>query len=234
MDRIDAEHILKKLLKNIDPDTERIFEDDDIQNYIVLYACSQETIEQAQRSTSSLIKKISQDFLFAFEHAATRSMGLSLFTISDDLRKEQSLMSDSVAEGNTEEVESISKRITSLESRYSSTIKQINNLAKDLRQTQTALTLYEREREYYNFRMGGKKASDLKDIKEEREVIAEKMKENPKVGLGREHGLQDILRSPEHEDSDIVPSGRMKDAGRENFANKIKKYRQERKSENQE
>lgn len=228
MERNEIERIFETIKKGIDPDREKLFDDDDIQRYIVLKALREEVDEDAKRIILSLVKKISEDFFFAFEHPATRGMALSLFTTNDDLKRQESLLSAAASEGNSEEMENLSKQINSLQIRYSSTIKQITNLAQNLQQSSAALTFAEREREYYDYKMNKSKKLKKKDIKEERILINEKMKENKKLGLSSNHGLQDTLFSDEHLETQPLDSGAIKDPARAEFMRTVQKFRQKK------
>ena len=225
---IDTYKIYYEFIKGIDIDYQSIFEDEDIENYIIIQLSSCDSEKDVVKIIKSISKKIIKDFFFAFEYAATRNMGLSLFSVSNDLRKQQALLSSSVAEGSAEESENISKQITQLESRYNSTIKQITSLAANLSSRSSAVTLADREREYYDYKMGRKKISDKKDIREEVFLIGEKMKENAKLGLPRNQGLQDVLDFERHAESNIDDSGVISDRSRLAYLKKMEVQRQKR------
>lgn len=228
MGRQEIEIIFDKIKAGIDPDKENIFEDDDVRGYVILKAMREESVDDIKRIISSLMKKISEDFFFAFEHPATRNMALSLFTTNDDLKRQETLLSAAASEGNSEEMENLSKQINSLQIRYSGTIKQITSLSHALQQSSTALTLTEREREYYDWKQSKGKKQRKKDIKEERILISEKVKENKKLGLLNNHGLQDTLFSDEHRDTKINDSGKIQDPARAEFMKTVEKFRQKK------
>jgi len=225
--------IYDKMVSETDMEYQKILEDDDIKHHIKNKIALIDDRDKAISLMKSISEKMHKGFFFAFEHAATRNMGLSLFSINDELRNQQALLSKSLSEGASDEVENVSKQITELEKRYGNTIKQINSLSNSLKETTGAITLAERERAYYEYRVNKKEKDHKKDIKEERSLIIEKVKENKKLGLDDKHGLQDTLKSLEHEHFDPIASGDMNDKSRMAYLKKLEDYKQKKQDYNE-
>ena len=222
----DAGELYLDITRGIDAELEDIINDPDVSIYISKRARLRPNAESASIEIKLLISKISKDFHFAFQNAATRYMGVSLLSINDQIRDQNEVLEHNAREGSPEEVQNTSKVIEELQLRYTSTLKQIQTLVKTLDQGSTAMTLAEREAEWYEYKKGKKTRNDAKDRKEERLLISEKMRENSELGLKKDHGLQGILSSREHKDSEINPASSMEDKSRKKILEKFNRQRE--------
>lgn len=225
----DITELYRNQLDKFDDAYHQILNGEDVRNYIITRITKEEISDETDISSFiySIFHKVSEDYYFIFELPPTRVMGILLLTIEDDIRKNNNLISQMSADGNVEEMENISKSIEVLDKRYRETIKSVQNTRKMLDQSSSAMTLAEREREYFEYQRGRKRRDKKREILEERIVIDEKVEENKRLGLDPLHGLQDILKSEEHEDYEPGTGKNFVDQARDSLMEKIRKSKEQ-------
>jgi murein L,D-transpeptidase YcbB/YkuD len=227
---MNLNELYTKCVKRIDAEFHRVFDDDDVRSYIERQVgpVTSDNEKTAQKEMLSLMESMSSGYYFAFEYAPTRNMGISLFSINNELKKQNTLLSRALAENSPAEVTAINEQITELEKRYTATIKQINALAAALREQSVSITLADREREYYEYKSNTKKHDQERDAEEERDLIEEKVKENRQLGLDKNHGLESSLESPEHSGLSKKVSGaegEVREKNHQAYIAKLKEHR---------